>query len=167
MDELEVLIEQIDELFSQGIVDEDDAFELAQVAGMAQRLGADPVALAKIEVWRNGPGQELLELAWKDLDVQELIDDIEGMADGQTDESLLEDALYEFDEVVAAAIWCRRRDVVLQAAQQIAQTIRLIPDSFAPLSNLGSEMARLPTVAQDSDLYGFWFAVADAGQWGD
>jgi hypothetical protein len=44
--ELDVLIEQLEELLGEGIVDAEDALEVAAVAGLAQRLGAPPEALA-------------------------------------------------------------------------------------------------------------------------
>lgn len=157
-----MLVEQLDELLAEPIVDPDDALEVAIVAGLAARLGAPEEALREAVAWRDGPGRELLEETWEMVDFEPLLEALdECTGGGQTDEEV-EEALYDVDDVVAAAIWCGRRPVVRQAARRAAEIVRQIPDPFAPLADLAAQIARLPTIAADFDLYDYWFAVADA-----
>lgn len=167
MSELSVLIEQLEELLASGIDDADDALEVAIVAGLAARLGAAHEALDEAKQWREAGGDELLDEAFAELDLDEIIDGIEGVLDGQADEEQVEEALYELDDVVAAAVWCGRSAAVRDAAQEIARVIRQVPDPFAPLADFGAQMARLPAVAAHLELYEYWLAVADAGQYRD
>lgn len=162
MTEQEVLSEQLDELLGEGAVDADDALEIAMVAGMLDRLGTPPDRLAAAVAWRDGPGRELLDEAFDELELDELIEAIDGVLGGDADEDQVEEVLYDFDEVVAAAIWAGKGGVVRRAAHEVAQTIRQVPDPFAPLADVGSSMARLPAVGAHYDLYAFWMAVADA-----
>lgn len=161
--ELEVLIEQLDELLGEGAVDADDALEVAMVAGLASRLGASREVLAPAEAWRDGPGRALLDEAFDTLELEEVLGGIDAVLDGAASEEEVEEALYELDELVAAAVWCGRAADVRDAARDVARTIRQVPEPFAPLADLGVSMARLPSVGQDWDVYEYWMAVADAG----
>lgn len=160
--ELEVLVEQLDELLGEGAVDADDALEIAMVAGLAARLGASEQALADAEAWRDGSGRELLDEAFDELELDELLEAIDGVINGVAEEVQIEEALYDFDDVVAAAVWVGRTDAVRQAAREVARTIRLVPDTFGSIADVGLEMARMPSVGEHYDVYDYWMAVADA-----
>jgi len=161
MGELEVLVEQLDDLVAEGVRDVSDALELATVAGLAVRLGAAPDVLYRAEGWRDGDGAELLEVLWDEVDLEALTDEVDGCLTGEAEDEQIEDALSDFDDVVAAAVWCGRRALVLGAARQVAQTIRDAPDTFAGIAEAGSQMSRLPAVGQDIALYDYWLALAD------
>lgn len=167
MSELQVLLQQLDELIGEPIVDADDALEIVAVAGLAARLGAPVEALADAVTWRDGPGRELIEAGFAELDVDELLDGLTGVLEGDVAPELVEDALSDIDDVVAAAIWAGHRAEVRLLAQEAADTIRQVPEPFAAISDLGRDMARLPAIARDLDLYDYWLAVADAAQWKD
>jgi hypothetical protein len=160
--ELDVLIEQLDELLGDPIVDPDDALEVAIVAGLASRLGGPPDALAAAVAWRDGDGRELLEETWDQVDPEPLLEELDGVTTGGATDEEVEDAVYDFDDLVAAAIWCGRRRAVKDAAHRAAAIVREIPDPFSELADVGSQLARLPTVAADLDLYDYWLAIADA-----
>jgi hypothetical protein len=160
--ELDVLLEQLDELLGDPIVDADDALEVAIVAGAAARLSAPASALEAAVRWRDGDGRELLDELWEQVDPEPLLEELDGVTGGDATDELVEDAVYEFDELVAAAIWCGRGKLLLPAARRAAEIIREIPDPFASLSDEASELARLSTVAEQLDLYDFWLAIADA-----
>lgn len=162
MTELEVLLEQLEELLGEGAVDVEDALEIAEVAGLAQRLGADREALAAAEAWRAGPGGPLLDTLWAEVDTEVLVEALDGCLTGEADEEMLEEALFDLDDLIAAAVWCGRIDVVRKAALQAERTLRLAPEVFAPIAEYGVQMSRLSTVAEHFDLYGYWFALADA-----
>lgn len=162
--ELEVLLEQLDELLGDGAVDADDALEVAIVAGSAARLGAGEEVLEPAVTWRDGPGRELLEIAFEELEIDELIEQIDAVIDGVAEEEEVEEALYDFDDVVVAAIWSGHTGAVRKATREVAKTIRQLPDSFAPLADVGVSMARLPAVAEHLDLYDYWLALADASE---
>jgi hypothetical protein len=165
MTELAVLLEQLDELLASGVDDEDDALEIAIVAGLAARLGAETAALKEAVAWRDAGGHDLLEQAFDELDLDEIIEGIDGVLAADADEEEVEEALYELDDVVAAAVWCGRSKRVLEAARQVAATIRQVPEPFAPLADYAVHVARSPAVAADLDVYDYWLAVADAGKW--
>lgn len=157
-----MLVEQLDELLGEGAVDADDALEIAMVAGLAARLGASPEAMKAAEEWRDGPGKELLYEAFDEIVLDEIIENIDGVINGEATEEEIEEALYDFDDVVAAAVWASHTGAVRRAAKEVARTIRQVPDPFAPLSDVGVMMARLPSVGENYDLYDYWMAVADA-----
>lgn len=161
-DELSVVLAQLGELLAEGVDDEDDALEIAALAGLAERLGADKTALADALAWRDGPGADVLVTAWDQLDTDEITDAIEGCLGGDVTEEALEEAIFDLDELVCAAIWCGQGARVRGLAAAVEETIRLVPETFAPLAPYGADIARLPTVAHHFDLYGFWLAIADA-----
>ena len=183
--ELAKLVEQLDELLGGPLVDPDDALELAIVAGLASRLGAPAEVMAPALAWRDGPGRELLAETWEQVDLSELLEALddaighmEGAASagpdkdegedegGDEDEDEgddpLENALYDLDDIVAAAIWCGKTSAVKAATREMARLVRQVPDPFVPLAPFAVEIARLPTVAQHLDLYDYWLAIADA-----
>ncbi len=160
--ELDVLVEQLDELLAGPIVDDDDALEVATVAGLAERLGATREQLAEATVWRDGVGRDLLRETWDVVDAAPILEEIEGVTGGGATDDQIEEALYDLDDLVAAAVWCGRRDAVRAAAREAASLVRAVPDVFVPLGDLAVQLAKLPTVARDLDLYDYWLAVADA-----
>ncbi len=160
--ELEVLVEQLDDMLAEGADDEDDAVEIAAVAGQVTRLDPRHPSLVDAAVWRDGAGAELLTSAFEDLDVDAVLEALDGSVGGE--EAEVEEALYELDDLVAAAIWAGHRDAVRRIARQAAATIRQVPESFSSFSEEATHLARLPAVAAELDLYDYWLAVADAGQ---
>ncbi|TNE85763.1 MAG: hypothetical protein EP330_24305 [Deltaproteobacteria bacterium] len=162
--ELDVLLEQLEELLGQGAFDAEDALELAAVAGMAARLDESHEAVKRAVEWREGPGEELLTDAFDHFEGDEILNALEAVLTPDADEEAVEEALFELDEVVAAALWCGRRDAVSQIANEAERLIRQVPEPFAQVSDLGVSMARLPAVGMSYDIYGFWMAVADAGR---
>lgn len=165
--ELEVLLEQLDELLEEGAMDAEDALEIAVVAGLAKRLGADTAALADAEAWRVGAGAELLAEVWDELDVDALQDAVDAAATDDLTEEEIEDAIYDVDEVVTAAVWVGKAAAVRALAASVARTIRDVPEKFAGLADIGAGFARMPAVAADMDVYDYWFALADAGRWAE
>lgn len=160
--ELDVLVEQLDELLGEGVVDAEDALELAIVAGLAARLGATDAQLADAVAWRDVTGAELVKELWDEVDVDALVEAIDEVTGGDATDDEVEEALFDFDDLVAAAIWCRKAAVVRPGARKVEAAIRQIPDPFACVADLAAPIARLPAVAEHLDLYGYWLAVADA-----
>jgi hypothetical protein len=140
--ELDVLVEQLDELLGEGVVDTEDALELAIVAGLAARLGAGP-ALADAEAWRDGPGAELVAELWDEVDPDALVEAIDEVSGGGASDEEVEEALFDFDDLVAAALWCRKAAVVRAAARKVEGLVRQVPDPFAPIADLAAPIARL------------------------
>ncbi len=162
-DELQVLLEQLDELLGEPIVDADDALEVATVAGLAARLGASPEALADSEAWRTGSGEDLLDEMWEQVDLEPLLEAVDACTGGDMDEETVEEALYDVDDVIAAAVWCGRVDLVRPAARELSKIVRTVPDVFASVAPIAGKIAALPAVAEHIGLYDYWLAVADAG----
>ena len=165
MNEMEVLLEQLDELLHEPILSGEDALEVAIVAGLASRLGASEVALQDGLAWRDGEGRELLDEGFEQLDLDGLVAEIDNLAGDEAE--VVDEALSDFDDVVAASLWCSRRSWVKPAAIRVSKSIRQLPETFAELSALGSSMSGLATVARDQDIYDYWFAVAESAQWAD
>ncbi len=104
-DEARLLLEQLEEALDEGPEDEEDALEVAMLAGLAARLGEDGVVLGRANEWRKGPGQIHLAEAWRLLDTEALLEALEDCVDGEGGTEALAEALSDLDEVVAAAIW--------------------------------------------------------------
>lgn len=165
--ELEVLVEQLDELLAEGSPDPDAALEIATVAGLAERLGATPAVLAGARAWREGPGEPLLKEAFEHLDADAYVELLDEVASAQAEEEEVDEALSDFDDLVAAAAWAGRSSAVRKAALKVAEIVRTLPESFAFLAPDARTMARTRTVAEDPDLYDYWLAIADAAAWAD
>jgi hypothetical protein len=161
VDERAVLEGQIEELLGEGISDGSDALELAMVAGLAARLGASPEALAVAAAWRRGPGQSLLAEIWSEVDVDEYVDAIEGLLTADADAEAVEEAVFDFDDLVAAAVWSGAVARVRAACRMVARHVRDVPEVFAPLRPFAVAMARSPAVAEHLELYDYWLALAD------
>jgi hypothetical protein len=162
--ELDVLLEQLEELLGQGVVDADDALEVAAVAAMAARLDGDHPSVKRAVEWRDGPGAELVETAFDQLESAEILQSLEAVLTPDASEEAVEEALFELDEVIAAGLWCGRRDAIRQLADEAEKMIRFVPEPFQQVSDLGVTMARMPAIGMAYDVYGFWMAVADAGR---
>jgi hypothetical protein len=166
--EREVVLEQLQELLDEGVEDEHDALELASLAGLAVRLGAAlDATLQAAEALRDGEAADLLADAFQMLELDDFTEAIDAIAGSPAPLEEIEDAVFDFDEVVAGAIWAGHRLAVRAAARTVAATIRQVPETFAPLSDYATELARSVVVARDMELYDYWFAVADAGRWKD
>lgn len=161
--ELDVLVEQLDELLGEPVVSEDDALEVATVAGLAHRLGASDSALEDARTWLDEGGRELVEAALDEVDWAELVEALDNLEGA--DDHTVEETVSDFDDLVAAAAFIGQSDRVRAAAGQVAEIIRMVPDPFAFLSVTGEEMMRSAVVAQDLDLYDYWLAIAQAETW--
>ena len=160
-EELEVLTEQIDELLGNPVVDEDDALEICIVAGLAARLGAARSVLADAEAWRDGPGADLVVSMWEQVDLEPLVEDVDACTGGGRSDDEIEEAVFEVDDLIAAAIWCNQRDAVRPWARQLTEIVKQIPDVFTPLASFAKTFAAKPAVAADLDLYEYWLVLAD------
>jgi len=160
--EIEVLIDQLGEILAEGTDDPEEALEVAALAGMAERLGAPADALADALAWRDGPGAALLEEAWGAVDAEAYVDAIEGLAGEDATDEQVEEVLLDFDELCAAAVWCKRTALVRGIAKRVEDTVRMMPEVYASAAPFGRDLARLPAVATHIDAYGWWLAVADA-----
>ena len=160
-DELQELIKQLDELLANPIVDADDALEVATVAGLAYRLGASTSELADAVAWREGPGADLLEEMWVQVDLDPLLEAVDECTGGGRTEEQVEEAVYDVDDVVAAAVWCSRIELVRKAARELAGLVREVPDVFTDVAEIAGKMAGLPRVAEHLALYDYWLALAD------
>ena len=161
--ELDVLVEQLDELLAEPVVTSDDALEVATVAGLAWRLGASESALSDARQWLVDGGNELVEEGLDEVDWDELVDTLDNL-EGE-DDHVVEEALSDFDDLVAAAAWVGQESRVRSAATRIAAIVRMVPDPFAFLAPTGEQMMRSAVVARDLELYDYWLAVAQADSW--
>lgn len=162
-EELEVLLEQVGELLAEGPEDGDDALELASVAGLAARLGASQADLAEAIAWRDGPGAALLDEGFDEAELDAILEDVDAVCDGEATDEEVEEALWDVDDLVAAAVWTRRVASILPLVRQVARTIREVPEPFAGLAGHANEVLRLPSVAFEMEAYDYWVAVAQAG----
>lgn len=161
VDERQVLIDQLGESLAAGVDDADEALEVAICAGLLERLDPTAEALAEAAVWRQGAGAELLREAFEELDLEELNDAIDAVCSAESTVEQVEDAVWDVDEVIAAAIWAGQRKAVRALARAVADTIRSVPEPFVPLAPDGVALARTRAVAEDIDLYDYWLAIAD------
>lgn len=162
MNELDVLIEQLDELLGEGIVDADDALEVATVAGLAERLGATDSQLDDVRAWRSEAG-ELLDEALEILEIELLLEALDDCVGREEDQ--VEEAVDDFDDAIAAAVFLGAGHAVVDEVARAAQIIRQVPDPFAFLGATGHQMMALPTVQAAPERYAHWQAIAEAGVW--
>lgn len=162
--ELEVLLTQLGELLAEGVDDAEDAFEIAVIAGLAARSGA--TALDEAVAWRDGPGADLLDEAFSELDLDGMLEALDALT-GEEDPEDVEEAVADFDDAVAAAVWCGRGDRLLEASRVVTGIVQALPDPFATIGDAASQMLRLPAVAREPALYGYWQAIAEAATWAD
>lgn len=161
-DERQVLIDQLGESLAAGVDDADEALEIAICAGLLERLDPTAGALADAIAWKKGAGAELLKQAFDELDLEELLDAVDGVCNGEATQEQVEDAVWDIDEVVAAAIWAGQRKAVRELVREVAKTVRDIPEPFAVLAPDAIALARTRAIAEDIDLYDYWLAIADA-----
>jgi hypothetical protein len=162
--EIATLSDQLDEILSTGVDDEEEALEVAALAGLLDRLGADPARTADAVAWRRGGGAQILSDALDALDLEAYVADLDDVAQRDATDDEVIDAVYAFDEVVAAATWSGRRSLVAAAAAEVERTVRMIPEPFACLAEEARTLARSREVAGNLDVYGYWLAIADAGR---
>lgn len=163
--ELDVLLEQLDELLGEGVTSPEDALELAAVAGLAARLGPPGGSLDEVEVWRDDGGLEMVEEALDELDLDVLVEALDNL-DGADDHEV-EEALSDFDDVVAAAVWVGLEGRVVAAALRVGALIRAVPDPFAFMADTGRQMAESPVVEASPGAHDYWFAIAESGAWAE
>jgi len=162
-EEIEVLESQLEELLEEGCVDPEDALEVALVAGVASRVGIDPELMAEAEAWRDGAGRELLGEAFSLLDVEEILAEFDAVLDGMSTDEVVEDAILDLDELIAAAIWGGHRGAVSEVSAHATQSVKMMPELFGHLVEEGARMANQPAVGADYDLYGYWIEIASQG----
>jgi len=165
MSEFDVLVEQLEELLIEAIVDSDDALEVAVVAGLLYRLDAGPSVLTDAVAFRDGEGADLLDEAFDDADLEDFVEAIDGLVGA--DEMEVEEVLSDFDDFVAAAVWCDQTERVGDAARRVAAIVRQVPDPFLSLVNTANRIASLPAVGRQVQLYDYWFAIAEGSRWLD
>jgi hypothetical protein len=162
-EERALLLDQLDELLSEGIEDEEEALEAAALAGMLERAGGSAEELADVRAWRDGLGAELLAEAFDALDLDAYVDALDACTYGESADEEVEEAVWDLDEVAAAAVFCGRTPAVLPALRRAERLIRELPDAFAPLYEDAARLVRQPAVGRELDVYGFWLAIAEAG----
>lgn len=162
VDERQVLIDQLGESLASGVDDADEALELAICAGLLERLDPSAEALAEANMWRQGAGAEMLREAFDELDLEELTDAIDALLTGEATPEQVEDAVWDIDEIVAAAIWANQRKRVRELALEVADTIHKVPEPFVGLAPDATALARTRAIAENVDLYDYWLAIADS-----
>jgi len=165
-DERTILVDQLRDSLDNVSKDEDDAIELAVLAGLLARMETPTPEVDEARLWaRSEEGKELLKSAFDELDLEGMLQSIEDVLDGNVADEDVEEAVFDFDDVVAAAIWCGQTAKIRAAAKQVAASVRQVPEPFAALSDFAKGVARLRAVAQDLDVYDYLLAIADAGEW--
>ncbi len=160
--ELDLLLEQLDEALGDGVVDPEDALEIAILAGLAARAGAPEDALASARRVL-AERRDLVEAAWRELDLEALQEAVDALLGGeQVDEEEIEEAILDVDEVIAASIWVGETERVAALAREVDRTVGLAPELFAGLVREARRLARHPDVARWPELYGFWLRIAGA-----
>ena len=161
--ELEVIVASIDELLGEDYLDEEEALEIAALAGLAQRLGAPPKVFEDVQRWiQEQGGRALLDEAWQALDLDDVLDPIEDLLGDEPSDEAVEEAIWDFDDLVAAAVFDDQLARVRKAVNAVERLIRLSPETFACLAADARALARDPRIAANLDAWAYWLALADA-----
>ena len=104
--------------------------------------------------------------AWAEVELEALVEEIDAVSVGG-DAHQVEEALFDVDDLIAAAVWSDQKAVVAHVARRVAALIRQLPDAFAQVAQTAQEMVKSRAVAKHLDVYDFWLAVCEAEQWAD
>ena len=160
----DVLVQQIRELMEERIDDADGAMELATVAGLASRLGVSSPVLERAETWCRGSGASLLLDGLSAVDLDVLVEELELVIDANAPAREVEDALFDVDEVLAAAVWAGQGAAVQEAGQAIAELVSRTPALFVDMAVEASDLVQTHSVSSQADVYAYWYAIADLGE---
>jgi hypothetical protein len=161
--ELDVIIASIDELLGETGLDEEEALEVAALAGLAQRLGAPPRVFDDVRAWIDGQGgRALLDAAWAELDLDAIVEPIEALLGEDPSDEQVEEAVWDFDDLVAAAVYDGQLARVRKAVNAVERLVRLSPETFACMAAEARTLARDPRIAANLDAWAYWLALADA-----
>lgn len=163
----DVLVQQIRELMAERIEDADGAMELATVAGLAARLGVSSPVLERAETWCRGSGAPLLLDGLSAVDLDVLVEELELVIDANAPSREVEDALFDVDEVLAAAVWAGQALAVQQAGQAIAALVANAPALFSEMADEASELIQTQSVASQAEVYAYWYTIADLAEGSD
>ncbi len=165
-DERGILVDQLRDALDNASKDEDDAIELAVLAGLLARFDTPTAEVDEAKQWaRSEEGKELLAAAFEELDLEGMLQGIEDVLEGDVADEDVEEAVFDFDDVVAAAVWAGFTAKIRPAVKQVAKSVRQVPEPFAGLSDFAKDLAKTKAVAQDLDVYDYLLAIADAGAW--
>ena len=157
----DVLVQQLSELLADRIVDADGAMELATVAGLASRLGVSSPILDRAETWCRGSGASLLLDGLSAVDLDILVEELELVVGANAPAREIEDALFDVDEVLAAAVWAGQGAAVQEAGHAIAALVANAPSLFAEMAAEASELVRTESVSSEAGIYAYWYAIAE------
>jgi len=157
----DVLVQQLSELMTERIEDADGAMELATVAGLASRLGVSSPVLDRAETWCRGSGAPLLHDGLSAVDLDVLVEELELVIGANAPAREVEDALFDVDEVLAAAVWAGQGAAVQEAGQAIGVLVAKAPALFAEMAEEASELVRTQSVSSQAEIYAYWYAIAE------
>ena len=86
---------------------------------------------------------------------------MDDLLSGDAPDEDVQDAIFDFDELVAAAVFDNKTKLVKKAAADVEDSVRAAPDVFSSLAAYARELAKLPSIAQNLDVYAYWLAIAD------
>ena len=72
--------------------------------------------------------------------------------------------VFDVDDLVAAGIWCGRREAVKATARRAEAIVRALPDVFVDLADVAHDLLRRREVAEELEFYGYWLAVSEAAR---
>jgi len=160
--ELEVIVDQLEQFLIAGTVDTDDALEVATLAGLAERLGADASALQGANTWLHTMGEPLLAEALSELDLEPLTDALDACMGGDLLDEDIEEAFFDLDDLIAALLWMKQAPLATQLSAQMAETIEMAPECFEPLLAYLDGVRQSPLYPSSQEAFAHWDALDPA-----
>ena len=97
-----------------------------------------------------------------DLDI--LVEELELVVGSNAPAREVEDALFDVDEVLAAAVWAEQGAAVQTAGETITALVASAPDLFAEMAQEASELLQTQSVSSHAEIYAYWYAIAALGE---
>ena len=154
-----VLRGQLAKMLGKGAEYSDEAVEIASLAGLLARLGKASDLVKRARIWRDGAGKRLLAEGLDQLSADVLFDEFASACAEDPSEAGVEDALFEFDELLVAIWWTGREETAgaldLQMIAFIASALAL----FQPFSEYARELISKLEPGNDVGCSEFWGAI--------
>lgn len=151
-----VLRGQLAKMLGKGAEYSDEAIEIASLAGLLARIGKASDLIKRAQIWREGAGKRLLTEGLDQLGGDVLFDEFASICAEDPSETGVEDALFEFDELLVAIWWSGREEVASALDLQMIEFITSAPALFQPFAEYAKELTARFRPDDDLGCFEFW-----------
>ena len=154
-----VLRGQLAKMLGKGAEYSDEAVEIASLAGLLARLGKAADLVKRAQIWSEGAGKRLLAEGLDQLSADVLFDEFVSACAEDPSEAGVEDALFEFDELLVAIWWTGRAETAAALDLQMMAFITSAPALFQPFAEYAQELTLKFEHGKDRGCFELWGAI--------